>query len=59
MVSVEYMRNEILGLYKSKRWARRVRQMSDSQVMAIYMKNFGEPPKKKAQAVPPQNDIPF
>lgn len=59
MVSIEYMRNALLNLYKSDRWARRVRHMPDGQVTAIYMKEFAEPKKPKDEKEPPQDETPF
>jgi hypothetical protein len=60
MASIEYMRNDVKELYPGDRWARRVKQMPDHQVMAIYMRRIGEPEKKPDDEKPPQNnDIPF
>lgn len=37
-MSIEQMRAEVIKLYPGEGWRRRVRDMSDAQVFAIYQK---------------------
>lgn len=37
MTEIKFMRETVSNLYESPRWKRRVKNMSDSQVIAIYM----------------------
>lgn len=55
MPSIEYMRNYVREMYKGERWARRVRQMTDNQIMAIYMKR--NPNVNKPKPEPPRSDF--
>lgn len=57
MPSIEFMRNEVMKLGKSQAWARKVRRMSDNQIMAIYMKEQDK--KKPIKERPPQKEEPF
>lgn len=59
MTSIEYMRGVVKNMYKSDSWARRVKGMSDNQVMAIYMKKVGGSTPKQKKPRPPENDLPF
>jgi hypothetical protein len=51
-------RAEVSALYKSPRWKKRVRDMTDAQVFAIWKNQ-----QKRREAVkkqpPPQDDLPF
>lgn len=61
MPSSEYMRNEVAAMYPYKGWKRKVKKMTESQVMAIYFKNVNQP-KAKPEAIQdpkPPDDIPF
>ena len=40
-MSIEQMRAEVANLYPGESWKRRVLNMSDAQVFAIYQKNAG------------------
>lgn len=37
-MSIEQMRAEVMKLYSGENWRRRVLQMSDAQIFAIYKK---------------------
>ena len=37
-MSIEQMRTEVANLYPGEAWKRRVRDMSDAQIFAIYNK---------------------
>ena len=48
-------------MYPYKGWKRKVKKMTESQVMAIYFKNVNQP-KAKPEAIQdpkPPDDIPF
>jgi hypothetical protein len=45
-------RDFVRSLYPGPRWARRVKQMSDSQVVAIYLREHNKAPKPK----PPERE---
>ena len=47
-------------MYPYDGWKKKVRRMSDSQVLAIFMKRLNEPkPKEKIEDPRPPEDIPF
>jgi len=41
-MTVQQMRDQLIELYKNETWRRRVAQMSDRQIMAIYQKQILE-----------------
>lgn len=46
-MSIEQMRAHILAEYPSQRWHDKVKVMSDSQVMAVYMRIINKNTSKK------------
>lgn len=52
-MTVQQMRNKIISVYEGMAWRRRVENMPDDQVIAIYYRfledgKFNQPKKKKA-----------
>lgn len=56
MPSIEYMRNVVESMYNGPGWARKVANMSDGQVMAIYIKQQAKAEEEKP---PKKDDTPF
>ena len=65
MSEIELKRSFVSDLYPGARWRRRVRRMSDAQVVAIYLRERNkEPPKPPDPPDEPKekakdDDIPF
>lgn len=47
------------GLYPGPRWKQKVRKMPDAQVVAIYLREQGKPPKQDKPKESGNDDIPF
>lgn len=62
MIEIEKKRSFVSDLYPGTRWRRRVRRMSDDQVIAIYLrettKEASKPPDKPKEKEK-DDDIPF
>ncbi len=39
MIDIELKRDFVLNMYPGQAWKKRVRKMSETQIVAIYMKN--------------------
>ena len=61
---VEEMRREIARVYKGKDWDKKVDNMSDNQVIAMYYKfraggKFDKKPESRKQVIEAKPDSPF
>lgn len=53
-------RTFVEGLYPGPRWKEKVKKMPDAQVIAIYLREQGKPPKnKESGSGTGGDDIPF
>ena len=60
MTDIELKRQWVSGMYSSLKWRKKVKKMSDSQVVAIYLREHGkERPSGKPPKEDKQDDIPF
>lgn len=61
MSEIEMKRTFVADLYPGPRWKEKVRKMPDSQVIAIYLREQGKPPKnaKPKESGGGTDDIPF
>lgn len=48
----EQKRQYVAGMYRGKRWQRKVKQMTDAQITAIYLREKGKP--KNEEPKPPK-----
>ena len=61
---VEQMRKEIASVYKGKDWSKKVDNMPDNQVIAMYYKfkaggKFDKKPESRKQVIDVKPDSPF
>jgi hypothetical protein len=49
----------VAELYPGPRWKKKVANMPDGQVIAIYLREQGKPPKKNQPKESGDDDIPF
>jgi hypothetical protein len=49
----------VAGLYPSQGWKEKVKKMPDRQVIAIYLREQGKPPKNDKPKERGDDDIPF
>lgn len=60
--NIEMKRAFVAGLYPGEGWKKKVKRMPDSQVIAIYLREQGKPPKNdkpKESDGTGGDDIPF
>jgi hypothetical protein len=60
---IEIKRAFVVGLYPGEGWKKKVQKMPDAQVVAIYLREKGKPPKndkpKESGSGSGGDDIPF
>lgn len=60
MSDLEVKRAFVAGLYPGPNWKKKVQKMPDQQVIAIYLREQGKPPKNdKPKESGSGDDIPF
>lgn len=57
MASIQAKREWVANMYPGKNWKKKVRHMSDIQVTAIYLNNYGKSKPKKENKN--DDEIPF
>lgn len=56
---IETMREYVRKMYSGERWRRRVHNMSDGQVTAIYLKQLAKVTQEELKKKNKDQDIPF
>lgn len=47
---IEFKRAFVTDLYPGPKWKKKVQEMPDAQVIAIYLREQGKPPKKNEES---------
>ncbi len=59
MSDIQQKRSYVANLYSGPKWKKKVKQMSDSQIIAIYLRESSKAPKQDKPKESGNDGIPF